>query len=486
MWADAVAMRENLTVTGIRAVEMSPLPLARFAPLIGAERYATLEAMAARAREELAGVTVWNVNSTSAGGGVAEMLRVIVGYSLGAGLDVRWNVIVGDDMFFATTKRLHNQLHGFPGDGEIGTAEIEHYRTLTDGFGAELAGLVRPGDVVLLHDPQTAGMTEQLAAAGAHVVWRCHVGVDHENSWTSAAWEFLRPHLELCQRYVFSRRSYAPPWLSDAAVAVIPPSIDPFSLKNEELSSDEVVAILRAAGVFRAAGDATAPAGPGTQRRTISRRASIVGDVPIDPGVPLVVQVSRWDRLKDMAGVMTGFLGGVATADDAHLALVGPAVAAVSDDPEGAEVLAECAAAWEALPADQRQRVSLVTLPMEDLDENATMVNAIQRHATVVVQKSLAEGFGLTVAEAMWKGRAVVASGIGGITDQIAPGTGILLDDPTDLATFGAVLSGLLADAAQIERLGAAARRRVLADFVGDQHLAAYALLMGQLHLHDD
>jgi trehalose synthase len=478
-------MRENLTVTGIRAVEMSPLPLARFAPLIGAERYATLEERAARAREVLAGVTVWNVNSTAAGGGVAEMLRVIVGYSLGAGLDVRWNVIAGDDMFFATTKRLHNQLHGFPGDGEIGAAETEHYRTLTDGFGAEFARLVRPGDVVLLHDPQTAGMTTQLAAAGAHVVWRCHVGVDHENSWTSAAWEFLRPHLELCQRYVFSRRSYAPAWLSDDSVAVIPPSIDPFSVKNEELSSDEVVATLRAAGVFNDGGDVTPPAAAGARGRAISHRASIVGGAPIDPALPLVVQVSRWDRLKDMAGVMTGFLGGVAAANDrAHLALVGPAVAAVSDDPEGAQVLGECAAAWEALPAAQRQRVSLVTLPMDDLDENATMVNAIQRHATVVVQKSLAEGFGLTVAEAMWKGRAVVASGIGGITDQIAPGTGILLADPTDLTTFGAVLAGLLDDPAEIERLGAAARSRVLADFVGDQHLAAYALLMGQLHLH--
>jgi len=121
---------------------------------------------------------------------------------------------------------------------------------------------------------------------------------------------------------------------------------------------------------------------------------------------------------------------------------------------------------------------------MDDLDENATMVNAIQRHATVVVQKSLAEGFGLTVAEAMWKARAVLASAIGGITDQIAPGTGILLDDPTDLAAFGGALSALLADPAEIARLGTAARSRVLADFVGDLHLAAYAHLMQDLHLH--
>jgi trehalose synthase len=120
---------------------------------------------------------------------------------------------------------------------------------------------------------------------------------------------------------------------------------------------------------------------------------------------------------------------------------------------------------------------------MDDLDENALMVNALQRHASVVVQKSLAEGFGLTVAEAMWKARAVIASGVGGIVDQIAPGTGILLDDPKDLHEFAAALSSLLLDPAEIERLGMAAKRRVTDDFVGDQHLAAYAGLMRDLHL---
>lgn len=456
------------------------MPLARFAPLIGQERFAALTKTAARAREDLAGVTIWNVNSTSAGGGVAEMLRVLVGYILDAGIDVRWYVISGDDAFFATTKRIHNQLHGFPGDGELHPADAEHYRALTDELGGELARRVRPGDVVLLHDPQTAGMASRLTAAGAHVVWRCHVGVDHGNSWTEAAWALLRPHLERCEAFVFSRGSYAPKWLAGHTVGVIPPSIDPFSAKNEGLSPGEVAAILQQAGVLVAAGGE-----PGLPAHTISHRATVVGDGgPIDPSVRLVVQVSRWDRLKDMAGVMAGFVEGViGTVEDAHLALVGPAVAAVSDDPEGAEVLAECTAAWETLPPAARRRVSLVTLPMDDLDENAVMVNAIQRHATVVVQKSLAEGFGLTVAEAMWKARAVVASGVGGIADQVTPGTGILLDDPTDLEAFATALSGLLANPAEIVRLGEAARRRVLADFVGDQHLAAYARLMRELHV---
>ena len=471
-------------MTGLRAVDMRPLPLRRFAPLIGEERYALLEQMAARAREDLSGVTVWNVNSTSSGGGVAEMLRVLVGYSLDVGIDVRWLVISGDEAFFATTQRIHNQLHGYRGDGELGPAEADHYRTVTLDLGVELAQLVRPGDVVLLHDPQTAGMALELATAGAHVVWRCHVGADEQNRWTEAAWAFLRPHLEQCQAFVFTKRSYAPEWVAREAVVVIPPSIDPFSVKNQELSTSEISTILSEAGVLAKSGHKRRGVQPPSSCAfAISHRATVIEDGgPIDPSVPLVVQVSRWDRLKDMAGVMEGFASGVVGVD-AHLALVGPAAAAVSDDPEGAMVLRECVVAWEALPPAARRRVSLVTLPMDDLIENAVMVNAIQRHATVVVQKSLAEGFGLTVAEAMWKSRAVIASRVGGITDQVVPGTGILLDDPSDLEAYAASLFGLLARPDEIDRLGKAARNRVLAEFVGDQHLAAYARLMQQLHV---
>ena len=162
----------------------------------------------------------------------------------------------------------------------------------------------------------------------------------------------------------------------------------------------------------------------------------------------------------------------------AHLALVGPQMEAVTDDPEGREVFAECLAAWEALPADSRHLVHLVSLPMDDVDENATMVNALQRHASVVVQKSLMEGFGLTVAEGMWKGRAVLASRVGGIIDQVEPGTGILLDDPADLGTFGKTLVELLGQPAEIAALGANARRHVLDNFVGDKHLERYARLI--------
>ena len=161
--------------------------------------------------------------------------------------------------------------------------------------------------------------------------------------------------------------------------------------------------------------------------------------------------------------------------------LVGPAVEDVSDDPDGRAVLGECVEAWNALPARQRRQIRLLTLPMDDGDENAAMVNALQRHATVIVQKSLAEGFGLTVAEGMWKAKAVVASAVGGIVDQVVPGTGVLLDDPEDLDAFGDALVSLLEAPREALRLGDNARRHVLEAFVGDEHLLHYGVLMERL-----
>jgi trehalose synthase len=203
---------------------------------------------------------------------------------------------------------------------------------------------------------------------------------------------------------------------------------------------------------------------------------------PPPAGARFVVQVSRWDRLKDMAGVMTAFADWVAPEHpDSYLLLVGPDVAAVSDDPEGAEVLAECQQQWLTLPEDVRDRVLLVRVPMDDLDENAVIVNAIQRRASVVVQKSFAEGFGLTVTEAMWKARPVVASAVGGIPDQIATGVQGVLVDPRDLQAAGQAIAKLLADPAEATRLGMAARERVRDEFLEDRHLSQYIDLFCEL-----
>lgn len=469
-----------------REMEVPVLQLARLEPLIGELRYADLVAESARTVAALEGSTVWNVNSTAAGGGVAEMLQVLVGYIRGVGVRARWLVIQGDPEFFSVTKRMHNRLHGAAGDdGDLGDRETAAYEAVIEANAETMLALVQSGDVVILHDPQTAGLAAPLKSAGATVLWRCHIGSEMANRWTEQAWGFLRRYLRACDGFVFTRQAYVPAWVPADRVRIIPPSIDPFSPKNQELSSVDQRRILSAIGVL----DGASAGAAAFFRRDgsiglVTRHASVVAAAPLDGVAPLVIQVSRWDHLKDMAGVMAGFAAQVVGRCDAQLALVGPSVDDVGDDPEERAVLEECIEAWSALTLTERRRIRLVSLPMDDVDENGAMVNALQRHATVIVQKSVAEGFGLTVAEGMWKSKAVVASAVGGIVDQVAPGTGVLLEDPGDLDAFGDALAILLGRPEEIERLGVNARRHVLEHFLGDHHLMQYGALMEQLKAH--
>jgi trehalose synthase len=214
----------------------------------------------------------------------------------------------------------------------------------------------------------------------------------------------------------------------------------------------------------------------------VRRRARMLEMAPLTEGDRFVLQVSRWDSLKDPIGVIRGFAEHVAAHTDAHLVYAGPDVTAVADDPEGAEVHAFACAEWHALPEAARERVHLALLPMEDFEENAVIVNALQRAADVVVQKSLAEGFGLTVAEAMWKRRAVVASRIGGIQDQIEHGiSGLLLDDPADLRAYGAAVLELLAAPERAAAMGEAAHERVRDRYLGTHSLLDYLALFERL-----
>jgi trehalose synthase len=470
-------------VSLVHTVKVPRRPVSLLKPVIGPRRYEQLADAADQVRPMLGGRTIWNVNSTAAGGGVAEMLQVLVGYAQYLGIPIGWLVITGDAGFFAITKRLHNQIHGSISGVPLGAAEATHYAQMLAANALELRTRIAPGDVVLLHDPQTAGLAAPLAQAGARVVWRCHIGVDWENDATRAGWEFLRPHLAAAEAYVFSRREYVPPWIPADKVWIIPPSIDPFSPKNQDLDTNTVQAILARLGVL----DGPAPAVPARFVRrdgdldTVTRPAVIVGEGRPGPGDPVLVQVSRWDRLKDMAGVMRGFADYAAPGGEGYLMLVGPSVRDVSDDPEGAAVYADCLLQWHELSPDARARILLITLPLDDIDENAAMVNALQRHATVIVQKSLAEGFGLTVSEGMWKGRPVIGSAVGGIIDQVGEGTGILLPDPADLKAFGSAARLLLDDRDQTARMGKAAHAHVQEQYIGDVHLLRYARLLGTL-----
>ena len=212
------------------------------------------------------------------------------------------------------------------------------------------------------------------------------------------------------QTFVFSRRQYAPDWVPGDQLWVVPPSLDPFSTKNAALDVEEVRATLREAGLVAFPSDGAPPEftrrGGGAGR--VRHRSSLMVDgVPVPHDARVVLQVSRWDRLKDMEGVLRGFVDHLdRLPEDAHLVLAGPDVSGVTDDPEGAAVLRSCRALRASLPRPGRARVHLTALPMDDVDENAHLVNALQRHAAVVVQKSLVEGFGLTVTEPMWKAPA--------------------------------------------------------------------------------
>jgi trehalose synthase len=432
-------------------VPVASRPLGSFDDLLVPAAVRRLHAAAAAAGEAFAGRAIFNINSTARGGGVAELLQSVLPLARGAGVDARWMVVPGDEAFFRLTKRLHNRLHGAAGDGgPLNAAERDHYEATLAPAAGRLLDLLHPGDLVVLHDPQTVGLAPALHAAGHPVVWRAHIGVDSAGELTRTAWAFLAPYVAAADVCVFSRRAFAWDVVPAERRVIVSPTIDPFSPKNRELTADEVAAVLRRPGI------------------ALTR--------------PYVMQCSRWDALKDPAGVLDFFARHVAPHAPVDLVLAGPAVGSVGDDPEGATVLNHVQDQRLRLPDELRERVHLLGLPMDDPDDNALMVNALQRGAAVVVQKSLAEGFGLTVTEAMWKARPVVASARGGLRDQIHDRrTGLLLHDPRDGAAFGAAVLTLLDDEPLAERLGNAARERVRRKFLSDSSLVAYLRVLAPL-----
>jgi len=283
---------------------------------------------------------------------------------------------------------------------------------------------------------------------------------------------------------VFSDRRFPPDWVSPDRLSIIWPSIDPFAPKNQELDDATVEAILTHVGLIAGAeGDTVFERTDGSPGR-VERMCDIVRTgPPPTPDVPLVVQISRWDSMKDMGGVMQAFADFVDSGRNAELVLAGPVVSAVADDPEGGQVLQDCWNQWRQLHHAVRARIQLVCLPMHDLEENAIIVNALQRHATVVAQKSLAEGFGLTAAEAMLKGTPVVASAVGGLVDQVIDGeSGLLIQDPNDLEEFALAVCRILDDDEVRHQLGAGARARAVETHLGDTHLRRWLDVVRSLY----
>ena len=464
----------------LKEVALEAVPVGCLRAAAGPVAWERLRGAQARACELLAGRTVWSINSTATGGGVAEILRTMLPYTRAGGLDARWLIMRGSVEFFRVTKRIHNFLHEHHGDGgPLGGAERRTYERVIEDAGWGLRDVIGSGDVVVLHDPQTLGLAFGLKRLGATVIWRCHIGTDEPGELADAAWDFLWPYVHEPEVIVFSRPQSVPPRLRAGDVRIIVPSIDPCSVKNAEIKVELAARILEHVGLVERQGELSeAPAfsrEDGTQQ-LVHHHCDVLrsGPAPRLGCDPLVVHVCRWDRLKDPVGVMRGFAEHTLHRVQSHLILAGPSVHAVSDDPEEPEVLDEVQAAWRALPHELRRRVTVACLPMHDIEENAAIVNALQRHADVIVKKSLEEGFGLGVTEALWKRRAVIASNVGGHRDQIQHQHSGLLVDPADLRSFGNAIAELLANPSRAGALGDAGHDVVKQHFLHSRQLAEW------------
>lgn len=444
-----------------------------------------LRAEARRLVPRLKGRTVWMVNSTAQGGGVAEMLPPMIYLLRELGLDVQWAVLETDrDEFFALTKQLHNLIHGV-GDPELGREARALYERVNRDNAERLRPELRPHDILVVHDPQPLGMGAMLGAElGVRSIWRCHIGLDSETPATRAAWEFLEPYATAYDHSVFTAREYVPSYLEGRA-SIIHPSVDPLTHKNRDLPVQKLVGVLVDAGLLPAYGPVLAPPFEHQAQRLQDDGSFRPATFPEDIGLlfhPVVTQVSRWDRLKGFRPLLDGFatlkrrIGRLPhdtdhrhrrTLELVRLVLAGPDPESVHDDPEGAEVLEELRAAYVELEPEVQRDVVLLALPMASAKENALMVNALQRCSTVVAQNSLREGFGLTATEAMWKRVPVLGSNACGLRQQIRDGVeGRLVSDPDDPGEIAAVLDEMLADPLRREKWGSQAQRRVYEEFL--------------------
>lgn len=399
-----------------------------------------LRAVAEQYADRLEGRTVWMINSTAQGGGVAEMLPKVVSILRELGVSTEWAVIVSEeDRFFQLTKRIHNLIHG-AGTPHLSDEDRALYQSVSEEMAEGLARHVDPGDPVVVHDPQPLGTGALLKETmDVPALWRCHIGLDERNAATETAWNFLKPWAEAYDETIFSLREYLPDFLEDRS-DLIQPAINPLSPKNRQLSVTELTDILRRARLAESPhptvdGDFAPPA------MRLQRDGSFAPATrPEDLGLmdrPIVTQISRWDRLKGFTPLLRGFARMKETSFlDRHaaserdrrrlslsrLVLAGPDPESVSDDPEGQEVFNEICGLWHDLPPELQRDVAIITLPMTSRRINALMVNALQRCSSVIAQNSLREGFGLTVTEGMWKRRPVLGTYAAGLREQVKDG----------------------------------------------------------------
>jgi trehalose synthase len=393
-----------------------------YIPIVGQSTIDDLKLLA----ERLKGKVIQHINSTSVGGGVAEILNRMVPLLGELGVDSRWDLIKGGAQFFDVTKKFHNALHGRPQD--ITDHDLEIFMETTE---TNLGLMNTYGDIVFIHDPQPIGLIKK--KSGNKWLWRCHIDVSHPHQ---KVWDFLMSFIPGYDAAVFS----SPIFSQSLPIRqfLISPSIDPLSDKNKELSQDEIDAALE--------------------------KYNIVRDKPI------ITQISRFDRLKDPIGVIDAYLQ-VKKYIDCQLILAG---GTATDDPEGVQVLAEVQE-----KAKKDPDIHVLLLPQDDI-----LINALQRASDVIIQKSLKEGFGLTVAEALWKAKPIVASHVGGISLQVKHKYSGLLCHSIEGAAFA--IKQLLNNPEYAKKLGENGREHIKNNFLLTRHLKEYMLLFLSLYHPED
>ncbi|MEK6714993.1 MAG: glycosyltransferase [Candidatus Omnitrophota bacterium] len=393
-----------------------------YIPIVGESVIDDLKLIA----EKLKGKLIQHINSTSVGGGVAEILNRMVPLLRELGVDTRWDLIKGGEQFFEVTKKFHNALHGR--QAEINKTDFDIFLETAN---RNIAELDTSADIVFVHDPQPITLVNKRKEN--KWLWRCHIDISEPNQ---KVWSFLREFVIKYDAAVFS----APGFSQKLPIRqfLISPSIDPLSDKNKELPQETIEAVLRKY------------------------------EIPKDK--PIVTQISRFDRLKDPLGVIEAYLQ-VKKYNDCRLVLAGGGAA---DDPEGVKVYEEVK---ERAMVDKD--IHILLLKQNDLE-----INALQRASSVIVQKSLREGFGLTVTEALWKAKPVVATNTGGIPLQIKHKYSGLLCHSVDGAAFA--IKQFLNSPEYAKRLGENGREHVRNNFLLTRHLKDYILLFLSLYHNED
>lgn len=415
---------QEIHTPGMQNVVLSQKSLADYAQIAGESVIAEIERLA----RPLQGARVLHISSTAYGGGVAEMLHTLIPLMRSAGLEAEWRIISGSDDFFMTTKSMHNALQGM--DLDLTNAMRAAYLHANVDNAVYFEG---DWDYVIVHDPQPAPLRTLRRGDGGKWIWRCHIDLTAANQ---TYWSFLRPYVEAYDAAIFTMAQYVKQDLQIGRVALIPPAIDPLSPKNAPMED--------------------------------SRAAEIVRMYGIDPERPLLTQVSRFDPWKDPLGVIDVYRAVREEFPNTQLALIG---SMAHDDPEGMDYYQRT---QEYAASDSDIHL------LSNLDGVGNVeVNAFQRAATVVIQKSLREGFGLTIAEGLWKGKPVIGGNVGGIPLQIQDGVTGYLVESVEEASVRAL--DLMRDREKSAQMGAVGREVVREQFLSTSNLRNYLRLFTDL-----